>query len=483
MQKKKAVLFLGIILSVIVQVHAQDTTAKIGSSLTIQQCVDIAIKNNLQVRQSDFTMQSNGLAFKQSKDNLLPQINGSASQGINFGRSINPYTNQYIDEQINTGSYALNAGLVLFSGLSLQSAIKQNMYAYNASKLDLQQQKDNITLYVLISYLQVLSSQELLDISRRQADVDFKQVQRLLDMNKEGAVTPLSNLSDLQGQYAADQAGIVTAVNNLETAKIALFQYMNIPYKRDAQYEQVALDLLAPDAQENSDTIFQNALNIIPSIKSADFKVKAYQKALQYYRGQYYPTLSLYGSLSSNYSSAATSTLYGPNVDVASTNYVTVNGTEYPVIVQQPSSSTTSKIAFSDQFKNNRFTQVGLQLSIPILNYLRTRNNVKQAKINLKSAEVSATSAKNQLQQNVEQAYQNQVAAYGQFKSYQDQSKAFGESFRITEIRFNEGVITSDVYLLAKNKLDAANVNLIASKYNYIFRTKILDYYRGALKW
>ena len=137
--------------------------------------------------------------------------------------------------------------------------------------MDLQhQQKDNITLSVLLAYLQVLSARDLLDISRKQADIDAKQLQRLEDMNKEGAVTPLSNLSDLRGQYAADQVNIVTAVNNFESAKVSLFQLLNVPYKKDVQYEQVPLDLFAPDVNINSDSIFQTALNIIPLIKSAD---------------------------------------------------------------------------------------------------------------------------------------------------------------------------------------------------------------------
>ena len=214
-------------------------------------------------------------------------------------------------------------------------------------------------------------------------------------------------------------------------------------------------------------------------------KVKANQKAVQYYRGLYFPTLSFYGSLTTNYSKrCGKHNQWAKYVDVATSDYVTVGGTNYNVFTQQPSSTTTSKIAFGDQFKNNRYTQIGLQLTVPILNSLRVRNNVKQtAKLNLKNAELTANASRNQLQTNIELAYQNQISAYGQFKSYQDQSKAFDESFRITEIRFNEGVITSDVYVLAKNRLDAANVNLIASKYNYIFRTKILDYYRGNLKW
>jgi outer membrane protein len=126
---------------------------------------------------------------------------------------------------------------------------------------------------------------------------------------------------------------------------------------------------------------------------------------------------------------------------------------------------------------------VNLTLSVPILNYLRARNNVKLAKINLQNAQNNANSTRLVLQQNVEQAYQNMILANSQYKSYQDEVTAFAESFRTTQIRFNEGVVTSDVYLLAKNKIDAANINLTIAKYNYIFREKILDYYQGKLAW
>ncbi|HVY76836.1 MAG TPA: TolC family protein [Puia sp.] len=455
--------------------YAQDS---VMHTLTLQQCVDIAIQNNLQVRQSELQMESNGVQFKQAKDNLLPQINGTLNQGQNFGRSINNFNNGYVNQQYGSGSYGLNASLTLFNGLSLLQGIKQNALSYDASKMDLQQQKDNITLSVILAYLQVLSSQDQLVIAKQQTEVDAKQVERLEILNKQGAIAP-STLYDLKGQYASDQVNEVNMVNALETAKVNLFGYLNIPYQKDAGYEMVMLDANTLQYGNSSDSIYQTALQTVPTIRAVDLRVKSFEHAVAAARGKYYPTLSLYGSLNSNYSSIATNNIPGTDYPIITSDYIIDNtNTKYYV---NTTGLQTQKISFGDQFKNNRFQQVGLQLNIPILNYLSVRNNVKQAKINLDNAKVIASSSRNQLQQLVEQAWQNMNAAYGQYKGYLDQVKAYGESFRTAEIRFNNGVITSVDYVIAKNNYDRANTNLTAARYNYIFRTKILDYYQGRL--
>ena len=479
MQKKIKIGLPILILFSVLNSHAQDTSV-VGNVLTLQQCVDIAIKNNLLVRTSETTMESNKVLLNQSRDYLLPYINAQGIQGTGFGRNLNPYTYTYVDQQIVTGSYVLNSGLTLFSGLQILNSIKQYGYAYDASKMDLQQQKDNITLSVILAYLQILGSRDLLVISREQADVDAKQLRRLEILNNAGGLLLLSDLSNLKGQYAGDQVNIATAVNNLESAKINLFQLLNIPYKKDVQYEAIPAGPQLPVYETSSDSIYQTALLTLPIIKSADLRIKSYKKALQATRGQYFPTLSFYGSLNTSYSNAATINIPGNSVQVATADYVTVSGTNYNVITKQQN-FTTQNISFGDQFKNNRFTSIGLQLSVPILNSFRARNNVKQAKINLKIAENNANSTRLVLQQNVELAFQNMITSYSQLKSYQDQVLAYAESFRTTEIRFNEGVVNSDIYVLAKNNIDRANINLAQAKYNYIFRTKILDYYQGRL--
>jgi outer membrane protein len=477
MQKKQAILFLLTFFLFLSSSQAQDTTA-----LTLRQCVDTAIKNNLLVQQSETQMQTNRVSWQQAIYNLLPFINAQASEGKNFGRSLNPYTYQYLNQQINTGNYALNTNLTLFSGLQLQNAIKQNAYAYDASKMDWQQQKDNITLNVILAYVQILSNQDILEISRRQADVDSQQVARLDIQNRDGAIAP-STLYDLQGQYANDLVNIVNNVNILEASKLNLYQILNIPYKKKVQLERIPLDIQVTEYPAGSDSIYQTALNILPLVKAADLRVKSYEKALKAARGQYYPTLSFYGSVNTNYSDAATTNIPGANIIVPSTtDYVTVGGTDYYINSKQQS-TTIQKISFGDQFKNNRYTQIGLQLTVPIVNYFRARNGVKLAKINLSNYENIAKATRNTLQQTVELAYQNMIAAYGQFKSYQDQVTAYQLSFRAAEAKFNSGAITAVDYVIAKNNVDKANISLTQARYNYIFRTKILDYYQGRLTW
>lgn len=484
-------LFLFIILSLsVATVDAQDArgaadpsgTTTIGTTLSVQQAVAIAIKNNLLVNQADIQSQTNKVQYDQAWGNMLPQISGQAQQQIGYGRTLNSYDYTYVN-QVQTGNYGLSGNLTLFQGLTLQNNLKGNRYAYNASKLDLQQQKDNITLNVLLAYLQVLSSQDQLTVANEQADIDKKQVDRLVAVNQEGALLLLSNLSDLQGQYAGDQVNIATAINTLETAKVNLFQLLNVPYKRDVEYERSIANLSIADYQQPSDSIYRIAMSLLPAIKSADLKTRAYQRFLSASKGAYYPTLSFYGGIQTNYYNLA-SNVFNTTVTAGlpTGDYIVGPTGQVPVLYDKQNTR-SEKISWGSQFTDNKSSYIGLQLNVPILNYLRARNNVKQARVNLKNAEINSNNAKLALQQSVELAFQNMIASYKQYKFYIDQVAAYKESFRTTEIRFNEGVVNSDVYVLAKNNMDRATTNLAAAKYTYIFRTKVLDYYQGKLSW
>ena len=458
-------------------------TGQIGSTLSLKQAVDIAIKNNLLVNQADITAQTTRIGLNQAWDYMLPSINGNVQQGINNGRSVNPYTNQYGNTTVHFGSYSLNGNLTLFSGLQLQNQIRQYKFLYESDRLTLEQQKDNITLNVLVAYLQVLSSRELLDIARSQSFVDSLQTARLDTLNQAGALLLLSNLTDLKGQYAGDLANIATATNTLEQARINLFNLLNVPYKREVELDPNAFNLDISEYNIGADSIYQASLTAMPSIMANRMRVKSYEKALSAARGAYWPQLSLFGGINTQYSDQAiTIQQSNPHKVNSRSDSVNVNGSFVP-LTSTVFDESAHTIPFWDQFKNNKSTQFGLQLTIPILNFMRTRNQVRQAKLNLKSAQLNETNARLVLQQQVETAYQNMISSYKQYKAYMDQVAAYGESFRTTEIRFDEGVINSDVYLLAKNRVDAARVNLSVQKYSYLFRTKVLDYYQGKLQW
>jgi len=473
------------------KVLAQSATAQSGGSpgdaisgtITLKQAVDIAMKNNLVINQSDLTSQSYKIAFDQSWEYMLPTFSASAGQSINFGRSIISSSNTYVNSQFESGSAGVNAGLVIFKGLQYQNGLKQARYAYDASKRDLQWQRDNITLNVLLQYLLILSNRDQLALARTQAQVDSVQLERLKLQNAEGALSPMSNLTDLQGQYAGDMVNIANAVNNLESSKVGLFTLLNIPYNRDVDYQNTVTTSDIAEYPANSDSIFRTALQVLPNVESARLKVLVNEKALAVARGAYFPTVSFGAGVSTNWtnspapsSSHAADSTYSPTQGLYN-----ANGTQYNIYSKQYLGVTSTYPKWGDQFKNNRGENIGINISVPILNGFQVRNNVRNAKLNLRNAQLNNTNIRLVLQQNVELAFQNMIQAYKSLKFYTEQAKAYEESFRIANIRFTEGVIASDAYILAKGHSDQAEVNLAASKYIYIFRTKVLDYYQNKL--
>src|ERR1700744_4991454 len=182
--------------------HNPNQQDSVGATLSLPQAVAIAIRNNLLIAQSDLSAQGYKIGYDQSWEYMLPTISASGGQQINFGRTINSSTsNQYITSQFSTGNAGVSAGLVLFHGLEYQNNMRAQRYAWNASKMDLQQQKDNITLNVLLAYLQVLSSRDQVRLAYEQAQTDSITLDLTAAKGKEGALNPVSNLTDLQGKY------------------------------------------------------------------------------------------------------------------------------------------------------------------------------------------------------------------------------------------------------------------------------------------
>ncbi len=452
-----------------------------GNKLSLQQCVEMAIKNNLQSEQSSLLAQQNEIQFRQAKLNMLPNLNGSISQGINKGRSIDPYTNAYIDSRVDYGNYGLSSGIVLFNGFSLQNTVKQNRLNYEASKMEWQQVKDNLTLSTILAYLQVLTNEDVLTQSQQQAALTKKQVERLEILNSEGAIQP-SQLSDLQGQYAGDQLAIINAQNALETSTLSLCQLMNISYDKNLSVEKINTGIAIENYAETAGNIYQTALKNFAQIKAVDLRVAGSEKAVKAARGRLYPTMSFGYNVNTNYSSAASLNTFINTSDVISNDYVTVAGEQYAV-TKQVDNFETAKIAFDKQLKGNVFSSFGVSLSIPLFNSLQQRNLVKLAKLDVKNNEAVARTAKTQLEQAIDLAYINMGSSLERYNTLQEQVNAFTESFREAEIRFNNGVGNSIDYLTAKNNLDKANINFIVAKYDFVLRTKALDYYQGKALW
>ena len=473
----KILWMLGICFSVAVtKTAAQNPPAK----LTLQNCLDMAMANNISVKQSELQTQVGSVNLSQAKYNRLPNVAASFGYGINSGRSIDPFTNSYSNQQLSSSNGGLTASVPVFKGFQTNNTIQQASLTYQATKMELQQEKDNLTLNVILSFLQLMNDEDVLQQLKQQMGVTQKQVERLDVLNNEGAIAP-AMLYDMKGQFASDKLSIVNAERSLEMSKLSLAQYMNIPYSKDMQIDREGFELTITMYDGTADNIYSKAIQDLAMVKAADLRTKAAAKAKQVAAAGYYPTLSLTGQLGTNFSSAARILNATGSADVATSDYVVVGGNNLPVMTKQTNYN-SQKIGFTNQYKNNLGTYFGVNLSIPIFSSFQTRTNVKLARLEEKRTVYIAENTRIQLRQAIEQAYLNMTTAFAKYEAINEQVTAYQESFRAAEIRFNLGALNSVEYLIVKNNLDRATINLTIAKYEYLLRTKVLDFYQGKLK-
>ncbi len=455
--------------------HAQQ-----DSTLTLQKCLDIAINNNLNVKQSGLTMEQDRIAFNQSKENMLPSISGNVSRELSQGRGINPVTNTYVNQSLTSDNYSLSAGLTLFNGLALQNAVKQAKLAYQAGKMDFQSAKDLVTVQIITNYLSVLNAEEILGQTKSQMAVSQQNVDRSEILEKDGANKIASDFTDFKGALAGSQVAVVNAQNSLNSAKLNLFQLMNIPYNKNAELQPLNAQDLVGDYGVNPDEVYNTALQQLSVVKAATLRRESAEKGVSVAKGQLLPVLAINGGITTNYSSAGQKSVFIDSTVVPTGGFINTPTGRQSVYTDQANYS-DQNIKYWDQFKNNYGTAVTLGLNIPIFTNHIKKNAVALAKINLENEQLIEDNTKIQLKQNVEQAYYNMAAAYNTFKATNEQVNAYTESYRISKIRLDAGVITSVDFIIAQNNLDAAKLNLISARYDYFIYSKILDYYQGKL--
>jgi outer membrane protein len=448
---------------------------------SLKQCIDMAWTNNLQVKRTALQLETAETNFLQSKNNKLPIFGGNYNLGLNNGRSIDPFTNGYITQQLLSSNAGINGEFVLYNGLRVKNGIKQNGILTQVAKMDMQQEKDNLALNVILAYLQVLNNEDLLKLANTQAAVTQKQLDRLEILNKAGAIQP-AILYDMKGQFATDELSIVNVQNALSISKLMLTQLMNLPFDNAMRLEKLGSDnspdaaLTAYDAPVSQ--VYADALKHLAVVQAAELRQESAKMAMQIAASNYYPRVSLFGQLGTNYSSAAQRSLPIGTSDVVTPNFVEVNGNRFPVF-RKETNFKEDKIGYFSQLGNNLNSFVGVNVQIPIFTAFQTKTLVNLAKIQEKSATNVSESLKLQLKQAIEQAHLNTTTAYDRFAILNRQVQAFQLSFNAAEKRFTEGVIHSVDYLIVKNNLDRARANWVNARYEYLLRVKVLDFYRG----
>jgi len=450
----------------------------------LQRCIDYAHQNNVSVQQSALNVERSEIGLKQDKLGLLPNLNGGVTYGFNFGQRIDPFTNQFATERVATGNIFLGSSLDVFNGFTKMNNIKNSEQTLLASEYDLESIKNDISLQVCLAYLRILQNKESLNVSQNQIDITQEQVSRMEKLVNAGQM-PRGTLFDLESQLAQEQLNLVTAQNSVTLALLSLTQLLQLPPEDAREFDiekpdltDEGVELLTNDAQD----IYIKAKSLMPMVQAAEARQSAAEYALSSSQGQLYPSLQLSGSLGSGYSGInqivtdqGESVAFPVGTVTVGDEILVVNSFPQP----DPTTQTFETKSFGDQLEDNFNQNLQLQLNVPIFNGWSAKANVQRAKINRLDADLSYRQVTNQLRFDIEQAYADAKAAMNTYLAAQQAVRALEESFKYAEVRYEQDVINAVDFNLTKTQYTNAQVDMLRAKYDFVFRTKILDFYMG----
>jgi len=466
-------LLLLIILGILPETEAQ------VSQWTMAMCIDTALARNIDLLRGDNTVQINEIALRQARNNLLPTLNATASQNFNSGRSVDPYTYQYVNTNISSNSFALNGGLLLFNGLQQRNTVRQSRLNVQSSEYSAQEIKNTVVLTVLNAYLQILFANEQTDLAREQVRTSIRQKDQTISLVRAGKKTE-TDLLKLQSQLGSDSLKLIQAQNLVRMAKVNLMQTMNIPVSESIDFEQVAIDqILLEYDNRSSEEIFAKSMEIRPEIKNASLRRESAEVGLLVYKGAYMPRLFLSAGVSTGYSSARRLTTYSSSNEIVTVGYLQGNPSQVVVNEQNTMRPVSSEYPFFDQVYDNINKFVGFNLSIPILNYRQAKNNVLRQKITIRNTELEEDAVKIGLRKEIEQAYTDMINAKANFEASQKQLEYAERSYKNINDKYGIGVSAAIDLQLEFNNYVQARSNLLQAKYQYVFNLKVLDLYQG----
>ena len=463
-----------LLLCCIVFIHLQLN----AQAWTISQCIDTAIQNNLNIRQSFNTIELNRLNVKQSKNNLLPAVNGSLSESLGIGRMVNPASGVYQTGTVWSTGANLGFSQNLFDGLQYLNAIKQNELTWRSSKYDLDDARFNLTISVVNAFLQVLYTGETIKIAQNQVAADSIQLQTTSDMVYVGKRTQ-SDLLQIKSQLTADNYALVNAKSQKKIAKVNLQQLMNLPvsdlfdinYNTSVEPQQKVLEDIA--------SLYDQSLSFQPVIKSYSLRTQSAGYALRVARGAYYPQLMLKGNIATDYSSAAKQTNTTITNTLENIGYVQGNPSDIVVGNVPQQVTTINNYPFGKQIGDNLNGSLTVGLSIPILNYLQVRNNVKRQEVNLDNAALNEQITRVNLRKTIEQVYAATENSTAQYTSAGEEVEANKAAYELSVARYDEGKMIASDLIIQKNAYIKALSDYLQAKYGLLFNSKILDYYKG----
>lgn len=414
--------------------------AKAQSTLSLAECVDLLVKNNLTYKQGSLQAEAAQAQLRQTRSQILPQISITADQSLNIGRSIDQYTNAYIDEVYGYNAIGTGVNIPIFQGFKLQNQIRQGTLLKESAVENRTAVLNAQTVLLMQGYVNVLATKALLEAASQQVESSAQQVDRVGKQVDAGTIG--SNLLyEIKAQLANDRFAQVTALNNYRTARLALFQRINISPDDKVEFEPLTPKETIQQA-DNALAIYEDAQKTFPELKSAELYRQSFAYLVKSIKAENYPSLGFGANMRAFYA------------------------------------STNTNLDYFKQLNATRNGAIGVSLTIPIMGRWVTRPRVEYAKVQERLAQNTLDVTDQQLRQAIELAVLNLNAMADKHAAAEGQVESLTAAFAVVESKLNAGIANAFEYSLAKANLAKAQANAIQAKYDYMMQQRLLQYYR-----
>ena len=412
---------------------------------SLQECLDWALEHNLTVKQSELNVTQQEIQTNTAENSWLPNLSGSVNESLSFGRGLTA-DNTYTSANTTSTGFSIGGSMNLFDGLATPNNIALSRLNLEAATADLERARDDIRTAVARAYVQVLYDYEIVDVARKQIELDDAQVARLEAMAASGKAAQ-ADVSQQKATRAQSGVTLVQAENNLRLALLDLGQLLDFPSSEGFSIERplVEVDEILLDLPER---IFADAVEVRPAIRAEEIRLKGRERSLKIAQAAQYPSLNLSGGVG--------------------TNYYTTSNAAYP------------QDKFFDQLSHNFSPYIGVSLNVPIFTKFQTRNNIRIARLNQDLQQIQLDKARQSLFKEIQQAWNNAVAAQAKYHASTEASTAAEDAFRLVQAKYENGKASITEFNESRNRLLKTESDRVQATYEYLFQSRLLDFYRGS---
>ncbi len=414
-----------------------------GGPWSLKDCIQYALDHNISVQQSEINVEQRDLELNTAQGRRLPGVSANSSQNFSFGRGLTA-DNTYANTNTTSTSFSLGADIPVFQGFQINNSVALSKLNLAAATADLEKAKDDIRVAVAQAYVEILYNKEILGVANNQILIDQQQVDRLEAMAANGKASK-SEVAAQKATLAQSRLTATQADNNLKLSILELTQLLELPSPEGFDVVEADAENLEPGLLMNPEDIYAEAVAVKSVVKSEELRLDYAETNIKLAKGGFLPSLSLSGGIGSN--------------------FYTSSGFDHK--------------PFGEQMKNNFSQYIGISLNVPIFNRFSTRNDVRSAQLNFKNQQLQLENVKKTLYKEIQQAYFNAVASQSKLKGSIEAAASAQESFTLVSAKYENGKANITEFNEAKNRYLEAESNLSQARYEHLYQTKLLDFYRG----